>query len=166
MTTLTKAIPTQADTAYSFIDEARKHQREQGFVQWTDSSPNIETVRCDIALGRGYLLMYENEPAGYLCIDFNGEPVYDRLEGKWKSDLKYAAVHRVALGDSVRGRGISREMFRLVRELCVQNGIHSIRIDTHEDNKKMQHVLEREGFQYCGTVMYDIGLRLAYELVF
>ena len=166
MTTLTKATASQAAVAYSFIDEARRHQREQGFIQWRDDSPNLETVQRDIALGRGCLLMYENEPVGYLCIDFNGEPAYEQLNGKWLSGQKYAAVHRVALGDNVRGKGLSRDMFRLVRELCAENGIHSIRIDTHEQNKKMQHVLDREGFVYCGIVMYDIGPRLAYELYF
>ena len=101
-----------------------------------------------------------------LMADFAGEPVYNDIDGEWKYDGSYAAVHRVAFGNSARGKGASRELFRLVRELCRERGVNAIRIDTHERNKKMQHVLEREGFVHCGTVYYSGSPRMAYEAIF
>ena len=44
--------------------------------------------------------------------------------------------------------------------------IPHLRIDTHEDNKVMQHVLEKYGFVRCGIVYVSDGSpRIAYELL-
>ena len=166
MYTLTTPTASDIPLCLSFIDDARAHQREQGFVQWADNYPNADTVGEDIALGRAFMIALDGIPFGYLCIDFAGEPVYNDIDGEWKYDGSCAAVHRVAFGSSARGKGASRELFRLVRELCRERGVNAIRIDTHERNKKMQHVLEREGFVHCGTVYYSGSPRMAYEAIF
>ena len=148
------------------INEARAFQRRQGFVQWTDDYPNLDTVLEDRALGRGFLLLDGEEPIGYLCIDFAGEPVYEAIEGAWNTDRPYAAVHRVGIGDAGRGRGASHALFRLVELYCAQQATHVLRIDTGFENRVMQHVLEREGFVSCGTVLYPPNkLRIAYEKI-
>lgn len=42
--------------------------------------------------------------------------------------------------------------------------IDSIRIDTHRDNKPMQHLLNKNGFRYCGIIYLEDGdERLAYQ---
>lgn len=43
--------------------------------------------------------------------------------------------------------------------------IHSnLKIDTHEDNKIMQHLLEKYGFLKCGTIWLEDGSpRIAYQ---
>ena len=39
-----------------------------------------------------------------------------------------------------------------------------LRIDTHRDNRIMQHLIEKHGFTYCGIIWLDDGTeRLAYE---
>ena len=164
MIELRQAKQHEAQIGNQLIHEGRLHQRAQGFVQWVDGFPNIDVVAEDIRLQRGYFLVEDQIPIGYMCIDFNGEPVYDDLEGKWITDQKYVVVHRMAIGDAGRGRGMAHEVFRLVKELCIPRDVFSIRIDTHEANKKMQHVLAREGFAYCGMVSYEGDPRLAYEL--
>ena len=156
----------EAQIGADLIDEGRAHQREQGFIQWIDGYPNVEVIADDIKLNRGYLLTDNQIPIGYMCIDFHGEPVYNDLEGKWLTSQKYVVIHRMTIGDAGRGKGAAREAFRLVKELCITRDVHSIRIDTHEANKKMQHVLAREGFRYCGMVSYAGDQRLAYELDF
>ena len=160
------AQPQEAQTAFCFIDEAREHQREQGFVQWADDYPNLNTVLTDIQNGNGYLLTDSQLPFGYVCIDFGGEAAYDAIEGNWKTCRKYAVIHRMAFGKPKRGMGISKEVFSLARKLCLARDIHAIRIDTGLQNQKMQHILQREGFQYCGTVYYSGSPRMAYELDF
>ncbi len=160
------AQPEEAQIGFQFIDEARAHQREQGFIQWADDYPNLDTVRTDIRNGNGYLLMDGQVPFGYMCIDFSGEAAYDDIEGEWKTCRRYAVIHRMAFGRARRGMGISKIVFRLARELCLSRDIHAIRIDTGLQNQKMQHILAREGFQYCGTVYYSGSPRMAYELDF
>ncbi len=157
-------LPGEAALGAAFIDDARRHQREQGFVQWSDTSPNIDDVKRDIALGRGYFLTEAGEPFGYFCLDFAGEPCYAVIDGAWQTDRPYGVVHRVAFGEAGRGKGATAAMFRLIRERCTARGVSAIRIDTGFDNRKMQHVLEREGFVRCGVVQLPNGERYAYEL--
>ena len=39
-----------------------------------------------------------------------------------------------------------------------------LRIDTHRDNRIMQHLIEKHGFTYCGIIWLEDGTeRLAYE---
>ena len=54
MYTLEHARIVDTDARNQIIGEGRQFQREQGFVQWTDDYPNIDTVRGDIADPRGY----------------------------------------------------------------------------------------------------------------
>ncbi len=48
-------------------------------------------------------------------------------------------------------------------EYCSKE-IKHLRIDTHQDNKIMQHVILKNGFTYCGIIYTGDGSpRLAYE---
>ena len=66
---------SEVDVCYALIDKGRAFQRKQGFVQWTDDYPQREHVADDIETGKGYALKDEaGRIAGYICIDFGGEP--------------------------------------------------------------------------------------------
>ena len=91
------------------------------------------------------------------------EPAYREIDGRWKTDRPYAVVHRMAFRAAARGSGLSKTAFRLIKEHCLQNAVTATRVDTQEENKVMQHILEREGFVYCGRVHFDGGPKLAYE---
>ena len=48
-------------------------------------------------------------------------------------------------------------------QFCEQS-INHLRIDTHNDNKIMQHVIEKNGFKRCGIIHVNDGSeRIAYE---
>ncbi len=91
-------------------------------------------------------------------------PAQVGFEGRWLADGRYAVVHRMAIGEDFRDRRVSRDFFRLIAVRCRDLGVVSIRIDTHEANRRMQHVLAREGFVPTGRVCYPECERLAYEL--
>ncbi|WP_368275233.1 hypothetical protein [Coprobacillus cateniformis] len=38
----------EAKMCFTFINDARKYQNQQGFIQWTENYPNIDTVIEDI----------------------------------------------------------------------------------------------------------------------
>ena len=102
------------------------------------------------------------EPSGITVFAFiiGEEPTYLEIEeGNWKSEEPYAAVHRVASDGTVQG------VLGHVMDYCSAQVPH-IRIDTHTDNKVMQHVLEKYGFVSCGIVHVPDGSpRIAYELL-
>lgn len=147
----------------SIIDQAKAYLKEQNIDQWQTGYPDLACVKQDIKNQKGYFLVDKNEILGYVCIDFDGEPAYNELNGTWLSDEKYVVAHRVALESSYRQKGLSTQLFQLVEEIAIQNGIKSFRIDTHRDNKIMQHAITKYGFQYCGSTNYANRPRIAYE---
>ena len=99
-------------------------------------------------------------------MDFDGEPAYKDIQGKWNTSENYVVVHRMAFTDNARGKGISGIAFRLVEELSRKRGISSFRVDTDAGNKKMQHVLQKNGFTYCGTIWFDNSEKIAFDKSF
>ena len=163
MITLKKAQTADIDIALSLIRQGQQHLKAQGIDQWQNGYPDRTRLEQDIQEQAGYLVMDDSEVLGYLCIILTGEPAYDRIEGHWLTEGRYAVVHRIVLSDHARGHGLSAAVFSLIDNFCKKQNIPALRIDTHADNRKMQHVLSKCGFTFCGIVTYTSGLRRAYE---
>lgn len=160
---LRKVKAHEIDTAMALIDQAKAFLRAQGVDQWQSGYPDRACIAVDIDRGKGYFCEEEGAVAGYLCIDFDGEPAYDTLDGAWLTQEPYVVVHRMALDDRVKGRGLASQAFTLVEELARGKGIHSFRVDTDRDNRIMRHLLEKNGFVYCGTIRFDNSEKIAFE---
>ena len=153
----------EAEICYQCIEDARAYHKSLGFEQWHPDYPTKQTILDDIAQNIGYVFVKDNEIIGYCCIIIGDEPAYAKIDGAWKSEKPYAVVHRMAFSSRARGGGLSRNAFQLVKDFCRLNCIDAIRLDTQEENKVMQHILSREGFEYCGLIQFDGGPKLAYE---
>lgn len=160
---LRNASEDEAAIAYKCIEDARVYHSSLGFVQWHPEYPTLLTIKDDIKAGIGYVFADDNAVYGYCCIIIGDEPAYRVIDGAWKTDRPYAVVHRMAFSHQSRGKGLSEKAFALVKNFCAERGIESIRVDTQAENKVMQHILDREGFQYCGLIAFDGGPKLAYE---
>lgn len=160
---LEAAIQEELGDYVRIIEEANVFQQEQGFTEWTDEYPNIDTIRGDIGNQKGYALKINEKAAAYMCIDFDGEPAYLDIQGAWRAEGSYAVVHRMALNQKFRGQGLSSTMFRLIEKLCIERHADMIRIDTDPKNRRMQHVLEKNEFVFCGMVVFEGSRKLAYD---
>lgn len=160
---LRKAAPNEAKICYRCIEDARAYHKSMGFEQWHPDYPTQQTVDDDIANGIGYAFVSDEGVIGYCCVVFGDEPAYHKIDGAWKTGRPYAVVHRMAFSSRARGGGLSKEAINLIKDLCLSKNIRAIRVDTQEENKVMQHILAREGFDYCGLIQFDGGPKLAYE---
>ena len=160
---LRKALINEADKSYQCIEDARAYHSSLGFVQWHPGYPTLQTIKDDIEAGIGYVFTDGHEICGYCCIIIGDEPAYRVIDGLWKTDSPYAVVHRMAFSQHSRGKGFSKNALTIIKDFCIANGVDAIRVDTQEENKVMQHILEREGFEYCGLIHFDGGPKLAYE---
>ena len=88
------------------------------------------------------------------------DPTYNVIyDGQWLNDEPYAVIHRVASSGEVKG------VIRVVLDFA-RRQYRNIRVDTHADNKVMQHLMQKEGFRYCGVIHCWNGTeRLAYQYV-
>lgn len=153
----------EAAMCYQCIEDARAYHKSLGFEQWHPDYPTRQTILDDIAQGIGYAFTDDTGVIGYCCIVIGDEPAYHEIDGAWKTDRPYAVVHRMAFNRRARGSGLSHEAFQHIEDYCLMHRIDAIRLDTQEENKVMQHILGREGFEYCGMVQFDGGPKLAYE---
>ena len=160
---LKKAKRAQADISMGLIEEGRKYLKEQGSDQWQTGYPDRSVILEDIEKERGYLVTDGGAYLAYLCIDFQGEPAYDGLKGQWIGNFPYAVIHRLAVSSSYRGKGLSQTVFSLAEKECLKHSVYSLRADTDVKNTIMQHIFEKNGFRYCGTVWFAGSDKLAYE---
>lgn len=165
MISLEPAQAGDVEACALILEEGRRFQREQGFVQWTDDYPNIDTVRQDVQAETGYVLRVDGRLAGYLSIGFSGDPDYAEIKGSWRSDAPYAVVHRMAFSGKFRGMGLAQAAFGAVEALCRERGVQYIRVDTDFPNKRMQHILVKNGFEQCGVILFQGSEKLAYDKI-
>lgn len=52
-------------------------------------------------------------------------------------------IHRIAVDNRYKGTGLSSDIIKEVEQLCLEKGVHSIKVDTHQDNKSMQKLLQK-----------------------
>lgn len=105
--------------------------------------PDRENIKEDIIAKRGYFVKNDNNKLAYMCVDFEGEPAYKNIKGAWQSNATYAVIHRLAISKQNVGSGLSNVIIQLVEKLCKQKGVDSIRVDTDNANKIMQHILQK-----------------------
>lgn len=140
---------------------ARKFMRLNGNpTQWSGKYPDEEVLLDDIENGHLFVV---TDDAGGVCGCFaligGDDPTYRYIDGAWKSDAPYGAIHRVA-SDGTR-RGIFGECVAFARER-----FDHLRIDTHNDNLPMQHVILKNGFEHTGIIYIEDGSpRRAYEWI-
>lgn len=147
------------------IHDAQAFLKAQEIDQWQNGYPNCDVILQDIFKQRGLVLKDEEEIVGYCFYSEDIEPTYLKIyDGAWINDSPYIVIHRLALKQSSQGKHLSHELFQKVTEIAKQQGIYNLRIDTHPDNKIMQHVILKEGFTYCGKIYLEDGdLRYGYQ---
>ena len=126
--------------------------------QWGNTNPPRHVLEADIQ--NGNLFVVEDARIRGVFAFLTGEdPTYGYIEGgSWRSNAPYGTIHRVA-SDGSGG------VFSALMEFALRQNSH-LRIDTHRDNKVMQHVVEKNGFVYRGIIyLADGNPRLAYERV-
>ena len=131
--------------------------RGGGFViedRWPVGAGHDET-RDDVAVMpdlTGHL-----SPRGYFALLPSPEPTYNRIDGAWLTDEPYGVIHRIASYPEDHG------IFAAIIDFAAARYAH-LRIDTHRDNRIMQHLIAKHGFTYCGIIWLADGTpRLAYE---
>lgn len=158
-----KAEAADLDAITEILQGAVRKMLAEGKRQWTEEYPNRIHASADIDRGVGYVLTQGDKVVAYGAVVFDGEPVYNNLDGEWLSDLPYVVVHRLAVDTEIHGKGLGTRFFKSVENLAISQNIRSFRVDTNYDNFAMLHLLSKLGFTYCGEVVYESGFRKAFE---
>ena len=162
---LRKTTEQDIPRVMEIIRAAQRYFREANIYQWVNNYPNEEIIKEDISKDYSYVLVHEGKIAATAAVAFDGESTYEKIyEGNWLTYDEYAVIHRIAVAEELKGQGVAGEVLKKVEELCRERQVESIKIDTHEDNKSMQRLMEKNGFVYCGIIYLESGSkRIAFE---
>lgn len=153
------ATPEDLDILLKLYDNARSFMAaHDNPTQWGNTYPSRGLLESDIESGCSYVCEeYQNVIAAFYY-RFKEEDSYRRIyNGPWLDESPYGVVHRITSSGTIRGTG----------SFCLDWALSqcgNLRIDTHRDNRVMQHLLEKKQFTRCGIIyLADSGERIAYQ---
>lgn len=162
---LRKATLSEIPAIWEILQQAIEQRKQDGSEQWQNGYPNEQTVYDDISNGYGYVLIDNKVVIAYAAIIFGVEPAYNDIIGKWLTDGDYVVVHRVATSNAVKGKGVATQLFTMIEDLCIEEKVYSIKVDTNFDNVPIMRILDKLSYIYCGEIFYSGAPRRAYEKV-
>ena len=130
-------------------------------TQWGDGYPSREQIESVIQRGVSYIVEHNGQPCATFVFIIGKDHTYAYIEdGKWLDDtLPYGTIHRIASNGEQRG------VFHSVLNWCSAQ-CSNIRIDTHQDNARMIHLIEQAQFTRRGIIYTrDNSPRIAYQRV-
>ena len=160
-----KATENDFPSIWEIILQAKQQMQAENRSQWNENYPIPATIYGDIEKGIGYVLEHEGHVIAYSAISFDEDPAYKNISGKWLTDAPYIVIHRIAVSDSMKNKGIATRMFQEAERMAANNGIYSMRADTKYDNLLMLKVFQKLGMQYCGEVLMRGKPRKAFEKI-
>lgn len=161
------------------LEAGRSLLAADGIDQWQNGAgPDVDLVTSDVARGWGRVFLIGGQVAATAALIDEPETAYDRVvEGAWQTrgdaatpagvTSPYATIHRVAVAPAFRGMHVAQRFYARLIEEARARGFAEIRVDTHADNVRMQHVIASAGFTRACTVLIGNNpkdLRWAYQL--
>lgn len=147
-------------------ESGSRYLKAQGVNQWQDEEmPGLEKLKLDIENNHSYIYEIDGEIVATAALCQGIDPTYIKIyQGNWNRDDEYIAIHRFAVAENFRNKGVSHKFLKEIEILAKEKGIDYLRIDTHKDNEPMKGFLKSNGFKYRGIIYLENGdLRLAFD---
>lgn len=146
------ATKKDLDKMRGIFNYGRKAQLESGNpTQWRPGYPADDLILADIAQDAAHVCLNEQEEiVAVFSVFTEPDATYHKIDGAWLNDEPYATIHRIASNGQERGVG----------QCCiewVQSKYANVRIDTHDNNQQMKHILKKLDFKYCGIIYLENG---------
>ena len=154
-----KTRPDEMEVLIKIYENARMFMASHGNPsQWGTTYPSVSLIEQDIRSGCSYVCVEHSEIIATFYYKKGPDDTYARIySGQWLNERPYGVVHRIASTGTIKGAA----------SFCLDWAMKqcgNLKIDTHRDNHVMQHMLEKNGFQYCGIIYTDDeSERLAYQ---
>lgn len=156
-----KANMADLDILLKMYENARTFMASHGNpTQWGNSYPSRALLAQDIEEGNSYACEEHSIIIAAFYYKEGKDNTYAKIyNGQWLSGQPYGVVHRIISDGTIRGAA----------SFCLNwafGQCGNLRIDTHRDNIVMQHIMDKNGFKYCGIIYTeDESERLAYQKI-
>ena len=154
-----KTRPDELDLLMKMYEHARLFMAGHGNpAQWGQSYPKQTLIADDINSGCSYVCEGHSQIIATFYYKEGPDDTYRSIySGDWRNQRPYGVVHRTSSNGTVKGPA----------SFCLNWAVDqcgNLKIDTHKDNRIMQHLLDKNGFTYCGIIYTDDGSeRMAYQ---
>ena len=154
-----KTRPDELDLLMKMYEHARLFMAGHGNpAQWGQSYPKQTLIADNINSGCSYVCEEHGQIIATFYYKEGPDDTYRRIySGDWLNQRPYGVVHRITSDGTVKGAA----------SFCLNwafDQCGNLKIDTHKDNRIMQHLLDKNGFTYCGIIYTDDGSeRMAYQ---
>lgn len=147
------------------IKDAQNYLKNNNIDQWQNNYPDRKTIENDIKSKNSYVIVKDKQIIAYSAFIFGEDKTYQKIyNGQWLNDNDYAVIHRLAVAKKHKGKSIGSLLIKELEKLSVDNGVNTIRIDTHQKNLSMQRLIKKNNFIYCGIIYTEANAkRLAYQ---
>lgn len=160
-----KAEMKDLDQIMEIIRQAKQYFHDNGIPQWQSEYPDETDIRADIENNGGVVLEENGEIEAYCYIAIMQDPNYEVIEGRWLNDSPYAVMHRTCVRNTCKGKGAAGMFVEYAKKKVLETGLCDIRVDTHELNTSMRHMVKKAGFVECGIIHVEDGTpRVASQL--
>ncbi len=148
------------------INEAKKQLAMHQSGQWQYGEPSEKTIHQDVTSGQYWLLVMDHQIIGG-CALMTHERAYEHLTtGQWLNNDPYRVIHRFFIHPDRQQKGYANMFLSLLEHMVLNQGVHNIRVDTHERNIPMRKTLERAHFVFIGEAyLPQAGIRFVYHKV-
>ncbi len=142
-------------------ESARRFMSDTGNPnQWGKTNPPYARTEADLRENNLYVVEEDCDILAVFYYNFADDPTYKIIyDGQWLNDHPYGVIHRIAVSDKARGKGVAGICFDFAFNNC-----KNLKIDTHRDNIPMQKALAKHGFIQCGIIHLANGdERIAFQ---
>ena len=116
--------------------------------QWGNNNPPLSRTEEDLRENNLYVVEDDKDILAVFFYKYGDDPTYKIIyQGSWLNNSPYGVIHRIAVSDKARGKGIAGICFDFAYNQC-----KNLKIDTHKDNIPMQRALAKHGFKQCGII--------------
>ncbi|HCW52744.1 MAG TPA: GNAT family N-acetyltransferase [Clostridium sp.] len=133
-------IPVIEDILLDAVIYLRKAGLEN---QWNEANIKCECLSKEYRIEDFYIAYDDNKAEGCMALTDFDLKYWPEIE---KGQSLY--IHKLAVKREYAGRGCSHELISFAKDLALNNGADSLRLDCNYYRKKLREIYENEGFEY------------------
>ena len=133
----------EKDIVLNLYNEAKK----QDFCVWNYEYPTIEEIEDDFNTNNLFVLVDNDEIIGAISI----VPINEMDDIKlWEDRDNACEIARIVISKKHQGKGLAKEMVKLIFPICKNRGFSSIHLSCQCDNLPANKTYQKLGFKKVG----------------
>ena len=116
------ALPHESSRIWEIILQAKEQMRRENKCQWDEHYPTPQHIAKDIENGYAHVLCRNEKIIAYGAVVFDGEPAYQKIKGKWLSENPFVVLHRLAVAEEEKRKGIAAVFLSETEKKALKKG--------------------------------------------